>query len=401
MTAVAPAPAHPTDPAAAGPPRFAGTLGVVTHVPHWPGDGAPGGALAYEPYVRELRVWARLFARVEVLAPAADGPVAGSQLAYGLPNVRWTPVRYSLSYARAGQAARLLQLPALAVALARLARRSDVVLLRSPGHPALVGRLLADVLRVPHVTKWAGLFGAFPGERLPSRVERRMVERGRAPVLVYGAFDRPHLLSFPPALMTDAELAHAAALAAARAWTPPWRILAVGRLLDVKNFDLALRGLAALRAREPALPWTFTLVGDGPEEGALRRLAAEGGIADRVTFAGALPFAEVQRAYAEAHVVVMPGVKEGWPKIIAEAWAHGAVPAAAEAGIVPWIMRGAAGATFAPTPDALAECLARLLADPVALAAAGARGPARAAELPLDAFGARVERVLVERCGLA
>lgn len=396
--AAPPSPMAPPSPAAA--PRFRQSLAVITHVPHWPGDGGPGAAVAYEPYVREIRVWARLFARVEVCAPRAEGPVAGSHAPYGARNVHWTPVRYSSSYERSGQLARAVQLPGLALAIAGVIRRSDVVLLRSPGHSGLIGRPIADLLGKPHVTKWAGFLGAFPQERIPRRLERRMVERSRWPVMMYGE-GGGHLLSFPPALMTEAELAEAAALSASRRWSPPWQILAVGRLLDEKGFDLAIRGLGALHARHPTLPWSFTLVGDGPELEPLRRLAADVGIADRVEFAGALPFGVVQRRYGEAHVVIMPGTQEGWPKIIAEAWAHGAVPVAAAGGIVPWIMRDRAGATFAPTPDALADVLHGLLGDPAALAAAGARGPALAREISLEAFGRRVEAVLTERLGLA
>jgi glycosyltransferase involved in cell wall biosynthesis len=381
-----------------GAARFSGTLGVVTHVPHWPGGAQP---LAYEPYVREMEIWATLFERVEILAPRAEGPLRGNQAAYEAENIRWRPVTYSNSYGLAGQLKRVAQVPGLLRELRRFLRTTDIVLLRAPGHPALFARLLADRMGLPHITKWAGFFGPYPGARLPVRLERRLATRARWPVMVYGPSSLPHLVTFPPALMSREELARGAELASSRAWTPPWRLFSAGRLLGVKGFDLALRGLARLRTVAPDLPWHYTLVGDGPSAAELRELASGLGIADRVTFPGALPFETVRACYAESHVVIMPGVKEGWPKAIAEAWAHGAVPVAAAAGLVPWILDGGrGGVTFPPTPEGLAEELHRLLSQPGLLRQLSAAGPSLAAELSLEAFRGRLEEVLVSHCGL-
>jgi glycosyltransferase involved in cell wall biosynthesis len=306
-----------------------------------------------------------------------------------------------MAYGTRAQFSRALHLPGLAIALDRLVRESDIVLLRAPGHPALVARILADARGVRHITKWAGFFGDFPGERRPARLERALARRSRWPVLIYGPSEQANLVSFPPALMSVAELRRARDLAARRTWEPPWRILCVGRLLNVKGFDLALRGLGRLRVLHPELPWVFTLIGDGPEADSLRRLAADAGIEDRIHFAGARSFEVVQEHYAEAHAVIMPGVVEGWPKIIAEAWAHAAVPVAASAGLVPWIMGdGRAGVAFEPTPDGLAAALHALLTSPERMHEMSDRGPERAAELSLESFTTRLVRVLENGCGL-
>jgi len=381
--------------------RFHRTLGVVTGVPHWQGpDGRP---CAYEPYVREMEVWGRLFSKVIVCAPRGEGLLPRHQAAYATDNVEWRLVPYPLEANAGGPLRRAMRLPVLAQALRSLYQESDVILLRAPGHPSLLARLMSPALGGTTITKWAGLFDAFPGERLPSRLERWLAMRTTRPVLIYGPTpsEKTQFISFPPALMTNEELARAHSLGTSRRWEPPWQLLAVGRLLEVKNFMLALRGLAALRMRAPRLDWRFRLVGDGPEEAALRTYAADAGIGDRVELVGALPFRDLQHLYGRAHMVIMPGVKEGWPKIIAEAWAHGAVPVAAAAGIVPWIMAsGDAGSTFDPDPESLSTTLERLLTDPDAMARASARGLSRARELSLETFGTRLERVLIETCGV-
>jgi colanic acid/amylovoran biosynthesis glycosyltransferase len=201
--------------------------------------------------------------------------------------------------------------------------------------------------------------------------------------------------------MSVEELALARDIAQNRTWEPPWSIMCVGRLERSKNFDLALRALGELRRRRPDLQWTFTLIGDGTEMRALKVLAAQCEIADRVTFTGALSFRDVQERYGRAHIAIMPGVNEGWPKVIAEAWAHGTFPVASRAGLVPWILKNEeSGTVVDASPGALAEGLAAALATPGRLQAQSGKLFAYAAELSLDQFKHRLERVLVERCGL-
>jgi glycosyltransferase involved in cell wall biosynthesis len=296
---------------------------------------------------------------------------------------------------------RLTQMPSLAKSLYELFKSTDVVLLRSPSHSALIGRFLTTILKKPTVTKWAGLFGEFEGERLTSRFERFCIRRGRDIALVYGPASERHLIPFVPALLSSVELENAAMLGSRRTWEEPWRILSVGRLLPVKGFDLALAGLAELHSKRPDLSWEFTLVGDGPEKESLMEFAKSTGIAPRVRFAGAMPFEDVQKQYAKAHVVIMPGVKEGWPKIIAEAWAHGAVPVAAAAGIVPWILSDVdSGVLFDPNAGSLARSLEFVLTNPDRVRELSLRGYARCRELSLEAFAQRLESLLTSRLGL-
>ena len=380
--------------------RFDLHLVVVTNVAHWEGDGQP---YAYEPYAREIELWAALFSKVTICAPRGVGEMRGNLAQYKAPNIVWEAFDYNtLGVDGKARFQRLLQLPSVVLTLQRLIRKADLVQLRSPSHPALMARLLARVQGKKAITKWAGFFGAYDGERMPRRIERLLIERERWPALVYGPASRSHLVSFIPALMSRAELQRAVALASGKEWKAPWKILSVGRLTPVKGFDLALEGLAVLRKSHPALEWTYTLVGDGKSAAELRDQAARLGIADRVIFPGALSFKEAQIHYGKANVVIMPGSQEGWPKPIAEAWAHGAVPVAAVGGIVPWIIEnGGVGCVFEPNPEALSRALGELLSHPDEMQSQAERGFSAASDLSLETFAERLERVLIERCGLA
>ncbi|HEX7580589.1 MAG TPA: glycosyltransferase [Thermoanaerobaculia bacterium] len=346
-----------------------------------------------------MRVWADLFAHVEVCGPAGEGTLQGNQAPYGRSNVTWRRVEYAGRPGLSGKLRRLVQLPAMNVAVLRTIRRADFLLLRSPMHFSLVGAAWVRLLGRPSVTKWAGLFDSFAGERFMERMQRWLESRParRNIVLVYGPATRPNVVSFLPALMSGDELRRGGELAASRVPPPPWRLLSVGRLYWDKGFGLALRGVAELRRRRPDLAFSYTIVGDGPERESLHTLASTLGLENCVVFAGALPFEQVQPHYAASHVTLMPGVMEGWPKVIAEAWAHGALPVAASAGLAPWILKDAgAGVLFEPTPEGLASALARVLdghvaADPAKRLIERARG------LSLESFRDRLVEVLRDR----
>jgi len=84
------------------------------------------------------------------------------------------------------------------------------------------------------------------------------------------------------------------------------RLLYVGYLRDSK-------GVRYLVDAMEHLPSSFelTIVGGGPEEGALRERAAENSAPDRIELTGNVPYEEVTQAYVNADVFVHPGV---WPE---------------------------------------------------------------------------------------
>ena len=302
-----------------------------------------------------------------------------------------------------GAARRLTQIPGVLGQIAKEIRRSDFVLLRSPAHLGLLGAVLVRAMRFSSITKWAGDNHTHPGEGIPNRLDRALqnVPDDRHPVLVYGPSENRHQVSFIPALMTREELAHAREISLRKRWSPPWRFISVGRLEPGKGIDLALRGLAELKRRRPELPWLYTVIGDGSKRAALEALAVDCGIRDRVIFPGRLSFREVGDRYAESHAVIMPSTNEGWPKVIAEGWAHGAIPVAAPARLVEWILREeGSGFLFAAEPEALATVLESVLGDPARMRMISEALYPRAEQISLEQFKMQLERVLVERCGL-
>jgi glycosyltransferase involved in cell wall biosynthesis len=88
---------------------------------------------------------------------------------------------------------------------------------------------------------------------------------------------------------------------AGRRSAEPLRLLAVGRLVPKKGFDVLLRACERLD-----VPFTLRIVGEGPESTDLRARAAP--LGNRVTFVGALTHHELPAEYAACDLVVAPSL---------------------------------------------------------------------------------------------
>lgn len=169
-------------------------------------------------------------------------------------------------------------------------------------------------------------------------------------------------------------------------------IVAAGRLVKEKGFDVALRAFA--RLGDPSA--RLAIVGEGPQRAALASLALSLGVAERVSFPGYAP--DIGGWLEAARVFLLSSYYEGYGAVVLEALAAGrpvvatdGTPAADE------LLVGLPGCAVAAVGDAggLAAGLARALAtappDPRRLAnrVAGFRiGPI--AEAYLELFGRAV-----------
>jgi colanic acid/amylovoran biosynthesis glycosyltransferase len=148
-------------------------------------------------------------------------------------------------------------------------------------------------------------------------------------------------------------------------------ILSVGRLIEKKGTEFALRALAEIAKASPDLDWTFDIIGEGPLEEELRRLAEALGIDGSVHFLGARSTDEVRERLGRAHIFLLPSVEaadgdmEGIPVALMEAMAAGAaVVSSVHSGIPELVEQGVSG-LLAPERDvaALARQLGELIAD--------------------------------------
>lgn len=150
----------------------------------------------------------------------------------------------------------------------------------------------------------------------------------------------------------------------------PDLLLFVGRLIERKGPEFALRALATLRQQGRGT--RLVVAGDGPERGALEALGRDLGLGPSVTFLGAVLPEDVAPLYRRASVLLMPAVtdwkgeQEGFGMVLVEAMRCGLPVVATRSGGIPDVVRDGETGLLVPErdPAGLARAAARLLDDP-------------------------------------
>jgi glycosyltransferase involved in cell wall biosynthesis len=122
-------------------------------------------------------------------------------------------------------------------------------------------------------------------------------------------------------------------------------------------------------------------------------LAAELGVANRITFAGEIGDRQLVDLYRGAYAVVFPPFDEDYGYITLEAFlAHKPVVTTTDAGgPLEFVEDGVTGLVAEPTPDSLADAIARLAADAPLARRLGGAGFERARAITWNGV---VERLL-------
>jgi glycosyltransferase involved in cell wall biosynthesis len=155
-------------------------------------------------------------------------------------------------------------------------------------------------------------------------------------------------------------------------WRATGRAPATGELLFVSAMRLSRkkRALGLVRAFADAVrfvagapPIRLVIAGDGPDRDAVRRLAAELGVAERVELPGQLSREELRTLYGRAHAFVLPSERESFGIAALEARAAGLpVIAMMATGARDFIRQGVDG-LLARDPRELSRFIAQMALD--------------------------------------
>jgi len=192
--------------------------------------------------------------------------------------------------------------------------------------------------------------------RLCYRFADAVTANSRGTLKVLGGFVPPEKLSFVPNPLPPAPSHHQAPKVAPT-------LLAVGRLVPLKGYDILLSAFA--RTAEQIPDWRLAILGSGPQRSDLEALAKHLSIAERVDWHGHMndPFPY----YRAADIFVMTSRFEGMPNALLEAMHCGLAAIVTDASPGPLeVVEHERTGLVVPTDDdaALASAILRLAADP-------------------------------------
>jgi len=178
----------------------------------------------------------------------------------------------------------------------------------------------------------------------------------------------------------------------------PRALLFAGRLESNKGVMELLRIFETL-ARESA-SLELRIVGDGPLRGAMNESARQKGIADRVSFLGAISQERVRTEMRRADLLIFPTRYENFPLTLLEASAVGLPFVASDIPGISGMLHGGA-VLVPPESEAWVPEIRGLLADPVRRRLASDCGRRWAAHYPWDNVVERAEQFVLRAIEIA
>jgi colanic acid/amylovoran biosynthesis glycosyltransferase len=179
-----------------------------------------------------------------------------------------------------------------------------------------------------------------------------------------------------------------------------WRFFQACRLIPKKGLHTTLLAFARFSERYPRA--TLVIAGEGPMLEELKAQAAQLGVQDRVSFPGFLSQDAMRAQFHAAHAFVHPselgrdGNQEGVPNSMLEAMATGLPALATHHGGIPEAVDHRVGGFLVAErdPEALAQAMLDLAADPVRYAAMASA----ASQAVAERFEQSRQIAVLERC---
>ena len=150
-------------------------------------------------------------------------------------------------------------------------------------------------------------------------------------------------------------------------------IISISRLVEKNGVSDLIRAFAKLHPESSA---KLILIGDGPLESELRRLATELNVSDSVMFTGQMPYEEIHEYLIAADIFVRPSRSEGLGTAFLEAMACGLPVVGTNVGGIPDFLEDGETGLFCrrADPQDIAAKINSLLVDPSLRKRLGERG---------------------------
>lgn len=307
-------------------------LVILSHTEHYIRNGETVG---WGPTVREINELCADFEEIVHIACLHPGKAPESCIAYEGTGLRFIPVPPYGGETMMQKLSIFRVFPRILRLLRKERNNADWTQVRLPTG---IGVLLLPWLWLTGKTGklWIKYAGNWNQEHAPAgyRFQKWFLENNllQVPVTINGKWpgQRLHLISFENPCLTDEQIRAGVTAMQKKAYRPPFQFTFTGKLFESKGLMNMLLALAAL---DPAYIKNIHIIGEGDD----RQKAEEFCLEHRLPaiFHGFLPINEVHKLLEETHFVVLPSRSEGFPKVLAEGAAYGAIPVASAVSAIP------------------------------------------------------------------
>jgi glycosyltransferase involved in cell wall biosynthesis len=299
---------------------------IISHTEHY--RTADGNIVGWGPTIREINEVAKHFDSVKHIAPLHDEAAPKSSVAYTEKNIEHVALRPTGGAGFMNKLKIVTTIPHNLKVIGQHIKDADWVQVRVPHNIGMYVLPYLSLRKKPNRwVKYAGNWGE-QNAPLSYALQRWWLKKNfqHSKVTVNGVWpgDPKHVIPFENPCFTETELKEAQKIAAEKKFDGKLNLLFVGRMEFEKGAGVLMDAINAMANANEVFE-EVVFAGDGKDFDALKMKTET--VCIKCTLEGMVGRERLNELYAKAHLFVLPTVaSEGFPKVLAEAAAHGAIP---------------------------------------------------------------------------
>ncbi|WP_299060190.1 glycosyltransferase [uncultured Polaribacter sp.] len=335
-------------------------FGIITHAIH---KQHSDKIYAYEPYVREMNLWAKYVTEIKILSPISKEKQTAVETEYigvkvkleKIPSLHIKNIAYVLH--------NILYIPLIFFKIIKFIKNVDHIHLRCPGNIGLLGAL-AQIFypSKPKTVKYAGNWDPNSKQPVSYKIQKWILSNTiltkNCKVLVYGNWENQskNIIPFFTASYYKGEVENVSKK----------ELDATIKFIFVGSFSKGKQPLLSVKTVEKLLLKNFdvklNMYGDGAEYSTLKKYIADKKLSNNIILHGNQPKETVKEAFKKSHFLIFISKSEGWPKVVAEAMFWRCLPISSRVSCVDYMLGNGKRGTIVPS-NVREENLVKIIVD--------------------------------------
>lgn len=313
------------------------TIGILTHALH---KIDKGDVYSYEPYVREMNLWAKYVDEIVIVAPISILDVEAIEIAYqhqkitivSIPNFDVKTIKNILKT--------IFVLPIILFKIGKVMLKVNYIHLRCPGNVGLLASLIQILFPFKKKTaKYAGNWDPKAKNqpftyRLQKYILSNTFVTKNMKVMVYGEWPNQtnNVIPFFTASYSALE----------KKQFQPKKLKGTIHLIFVGGLTVGKQPLKSVKVVDSLLKKgidaQLSIYGDGVEKQNIEKYIQQHQLENHITLYGNQNKEVIKSAFQKSHFLIFISKSEGWPKVVAEAMFWGCLPITTKVSCVPYML---------------------------------------------------------------
>ncbi|MDO3695136.1 glycosyltransferase [Wenyingzhuangia sp. chi5] len=311
-------------------------FGIITHAVHKIKDGQ---FYAYEPYVREMNLWAKYVDEIIIVAPVSIDEVENIEIAYQHANIKMIEIPNFDITSINNFFRSLWIMPKVCWQIYRVMKQSSHIHLRCPGNVGLLGCLMQIFFPLkPKTAKYAGNWDPESKQPVTYKFQKWLLGNTlltkKMKVLVYGDWPNQSKNIIP--FFTASYHQHEITMIEEKDLNNQIKLIFVGGLTVGKQPLLSVKATHQLIKK--GYDVCLNIYGDGVMRTEIENYISSHQLENQIVLHGNVNKEVVKAAFQTSHFLIFISKSEGWPKVVAEAMFWECLPISSKVSCIPYML---------------------------------------------------------------